>query len=271
MKPPLSILVVHGDGTRVLRFTVPRWIGYVAVTLEAAVVAATIGLAGDLTLRSDEIEALRDHADHQRVLLDSFESRLPGIRNEIAGWKALHAKMWKVFAPEVPRVAPQSSAELEGLANEAAEEGPRLAELEHAVDRTGKLLSALPIRWPLRGPVKSEFGTRRSPWDGTREHHEGLDIGSPTGTPIKSPAAGTVIAATSWGDFGKHVTIEHGNGLRSFYGHLSALEVKAGQTVEKGQVIGLVGSTGKSTGPHLHYELLVEGKPVDPRGFLGGR
>jgi murein DD-endopeptidase MepM/ murein hydrolase activator NlpD len=154
------------------------------------------------------------------------------------------------------------------LASGVAEEGPRLRELERVVSRKGKILSALPLRWPIRGRVNSAFGSRRSPWSGAPEHHYGIDIGSPSGTPIKAPAPGTVIAASTRGSFGRHVMLDHGNGVRSRYGHLNGIDVKRGERVEQGQVIGVVGSTGRSTGPHLHYEVIVDGKRVDPRGFL---
>src|SRR5207249_4670241 len=135
----------------------------------------------------------------------------------------------------------------------------------------GRIVHALPLRWPVHGPVKSGYGLRRSPWSGAPEHHEGIDIGSPPGTPVEAPAAGSVVEASSQGDFGKHVMLDHGNGVRSLYGHLKRVDVKVGQRVAKGQVIGPVGSTGRSTGPHLHYEVLMAGKPVDPSRFLWER
>jgi murein DD-endopeptidase MepM/ murein hydrolase activator NlpD len=88
---------------------------------------------------------------------------------------------------------------------------------------------------------------------------------------VTSPAPGTVVAAGFGGDYGRYARLDHGNGVTSLYGHLRKLEVKSGEQVEKGQVIGQVGSTGRSTGPHLHYEIRVNGKPVDPRGFLWER
>ena len=132
-------------------------------------------------------------------------------------------------------------------------------------------MARLPLRLPLRGPVRSEFGPRRSPWNGAPELHEGLDIGSPSGTPVSAPAAGTVVTAEHRGDYGKHVVIDHGNGVRTLYGHLMRIDVTVGQQVAKGQALGLVGSTGRSTGPHLHYEMLVQGTPVNPRAFLWER
>jgi hypothetical protein len=256
MKPPFAVVVVHGDGSRVLRFSLPRWLAYGALGIEAAVLAATVGFSGDYAVRRREVDALRARADDQRARLDSFERGLPAIRSEIKGWKAAHARMWRAFgleagAKETENVAAGASGELDVLASGIAEEKPRLHELERVVSRTSKLVNALPLRWPIHGPVNSEYGLRRSPWTG-------------------KPAAGTVVAATSHGRLGKHVAVDHGHGVTSLYGHLQAFDVKAGQRVEKGEVLGLVGNTGRSTGPHLHYELMVAGRPVDPRGFLEG-
>jgi murein DD-endopeptidase MepM/ murein hydrolase activator NlpD len=292
MKTPFSLLLVYGDG-RVLRMSIPRWIAYGTLGLVGAAAASAIGLSGELaflTAQSHQVTALRQHLDAQSALIDAFQTRVAAVRSELAGWKALHARMWEAFGPETgsetkgtgvggaapdaldaatpPGVKLRPAEELDLLASGVAEEGPRLRELEEVTSRVGKLLDALPLRWPLRGPVNSEFGLRRSPWTGRREQHPGIDIGSPPGTPVAAPAAGTVVAAASWGDFGRHVTIDHGHGVRSLYGHLREIDVKLGQKVEKGQILGRVGSTGRSTGPHLHYELLVEGSPVDPRGFL---
>jgi murein DD-endopeptidase MepM/ murein hydrolase activator NlpD len=125
-----------------------------------------------------------------------------------------------------PAVSHRPQGELELLAASIADEGPRLRELERVVQRTGKIMNALPLRWPVRGPVNSEFGKRRSPWGGAAEQHEGIDIGSAAGTPIKAPAAGIVTAATSGGGYGNHITINHGNGVRSLYGHLQRFDVK---------------------------------------------
>ena len=285
MKPPFSLLVVHGDGSRVLRVDLPRWIVYGTLGSLAALFAAS--LAGEYLvgrLDGDQVAALRRRVDDQRALIDSFHTRVAAVRGEIMAWKALHARMWAALGPDagaevrgaaadavaaVAGVEPTPREDLDLLATAVAQEGPRLRELARVSTRTGRIVHALPLRWPVRGPVKSGYGPRRSPWNGAREVHEGIDIGSPPGTPIESPAAGTVVEASSQGGLGKHVTLDHGNGVRSRYGHLKKLDVKVGQRVVKGQVIGLVGSTGRSTGPHLHYEVVVAGKPVDPSPFLG--
>jgi murein DD-endopeptidase MepM/ murein hydrolase activator NlpD len=134
--------------------------------------------------------------------------------------------------------------------------------------RAGKMLAALPSRWPVRGPVNSEFGTRLSPWTQTPELHAGMDIRAERGTPVQAPAAGSVSLAGPHAEYGLTVMIDHGNDIRSVYGHLSKIEVQPGVTVTRGDMIGLVGSTGRSTGPHLHYELRVNNRPINPRAFL---
>jgi len=290
MKDPFTLLLVHGDGSRVLRVCLPRWIVYGTLGSVAAVATATIGLSGGYVLlerESGQMAALRQRADDERVL-DSFQTRIAAVRSEIKTWKALHTKMWKAFglaassdrartgagggtldanAP-TPGAEPRPSGELDLLATSVADEGPRLRQLERVIGRMGKVMNALPLSWPVRGQIDSEYGLRRSPWGRGREHHDGIDIGSLSGTPVKSPAAGTVVAASSHGGYGKNVVLDHGNGVESRYAHLKKIDVKLGQRVEQGQVIGLVGSTGRSTGPHLHYEVLVEGKAVNPRNFL---
>jgi len=284
MKPPFSLLVIHGDGSRVSRVYLPRWILYGTLGSLAAIVVASF--SGEYLLGrrdGDQVAALRRRVDDQRALIDSFHTRVAAVRGEIMAWKALHARMWAALHPDagaevrgaaaapVAGVEPTPREDLDLLATAVAQEGPRLRELAHAIGRTGKIVHALPLRWPVHGPLKSGYGMRRSPWTGAPEHHQGIDIGSPSGTPVESPAAGTVVEASAHGSFGKHVALDHGNGVRSLYGHLKKLDVKVGQRVAKGQVIGLVGSTGRSTGPHLHYEVLMAGKPVDPSPFLGER
>jgi murein DD-endopeptidase MepM/ murein hydrolase activator NlpD len=127
---------------------------------------------------------------------------------------------------------------------------------------------ALPFRWPVRGPLNSRFGMRQSPWTGEQELHRGLDISANRGTSVYAPASGTVHLAGVNGEYGKTVVLDHGHDLRSLYGHLQDIRVKPGDRVEPGQVIALTGNTGRTSGPHLHYEIQVRGQAVDPRQFL---
>lgn len=127
-----------------------------------------------------------------------------------------------------------------------------------------------PLAWPLPQdfPITSHFGYRQDPITGEVDYHNGTDIAAPEGTPILAAAAGTVTIANGvdpWGgSYGYHIKIDHGNGLETLYAHCSAICVRVGQQVQQGEVIGYVGSTGNSTGNHLHFEMRVEGEKVDP-------
>lgn len=138
------------------------------------------------------------------------------------------------------------------------------------VERLTRTLGAVPVRKPIMGNIdlSSGFGVRPDPFLGRPAMHSGLDFRSETGDPVRATATGVVETAGWNGGYGKMVEIDHGNGYSTRYGHLSEVEVKAGQQVKIGQVIGRVGSTGRSTGPHLHYETRIDGDAVDPQKFL---
>jgi murein DD-endopeptidase MepM/ murein hydrolase activator NlpD len=138
------------------------------------------------------------------------------------------------------------------------------------VDRLTRTLSTLPLRRPLAGEIEpaSGFGVRTDPFTRSPAMHTGLDLQAETGDPVRATASGTVTSAGWSGGYGKVIDIDHGNGFTTRYGHLSSIDVQVGQSVKMGQVIGKVGSTGRSTGPHLHYETRVAGEAVDPQKFL---
>jgi len=118
--------------------------------------------------------------------------------------------------------------------------------------------------WPVSGTITSPYGWRSNPFGGSPEFHQGLDIAAPTGTTVVAAATGTIILAKWYGGYGNYILIDHGGGYSTGYGHLSAIYVSDGQSVQRGQAIGAVGSTGQSTGPHLHFEIRIDGKTVDP-------
>ncbi len=140
--------------------------------------------------------------------------------------------------------------------------------VERFFDSQRSLLASTPTIWPIRGWITSSFGQRISPFTDKLQMHEGLDICARPGTPVKATAEGIVIYSGWKSDFGKLVTIDHGYGYRTRYGHLSKIFVKNGQRVKRGDAVGAVGNTGRSTGPHLHYEVKVRGLPVNPKTYL---
>ncbi|MCW5959766.1 MAG: M23 family metallopeptidase [Pyrinomonadaceae bacterium] len=129
--------------------------------------------------------------------------------------------------------------------------------------------SFLPTMWSHLGKINNEYGFRRNPFGGrSYEFHAGMDIDGDRGDIIVAPANGTVVTAGWQGGYGNLIEIDHGNGLTTRYGHLSKIEVQVGDSLQRGQMIGQIGSTGRSTGPHLHYELRLGEKSINPRRFL---
>ena len=143
---------------------------------------------------------------------------------------------------------------------------PALGGLAAAVD--GGVVKRGGLRWPAQGPTTSRFGMRVHPITGQRRQHTGLDIGAPASAPVRAAGGGTVSVAGVLGGLGKAVTIDHGDGVSTLYAHQSSLAVRTGQRVAAGAVIGRVGSSGLSTGPHLHFEVRVNGDARDPLGWL---
>ena len=138
------------------------------------------------------------------------------------------------------------------------------------INQYARTLVAVPVRKPVAGEVdmSSPFGVRLDPFLGRPAIHTGIDLRGETGEPVHATAAGRVSIAGREGGYGNMIEINHGNGLATRYGHLSEIDVKVGQTVRIGDIIGRIGSTGRSTGPHLHYETRINGEAVDPQKFL---
>ena len=128
--------------------------------------------------------------------------------------------------------------------------------------------ASTPSIWPVRGWVTSRFGTRTDPLTGRQSTHTGMDISGPHGKDIVSTADGTVVFAGVEGSYGKVIVIEHGYGMKTRYAHLASIAVNAGDMVKRGQTIGKLGNTGRSTGPHLHYEIRINGIPQNPRSYI---
>ena len=144
----------------------------------------------------------------------------------------------------------------------------RLSFVRRDVERREELASATPSIWPAHGWLTGTFGGRSDPFTGEPGYHQGIDISTEKGQPIYATADGTVESATYTGDYGNFIVLRHGFGLTTRYGHLSSFAAKTGQRVKRGDVIGYVGSTGRSTGAHVHYEILANGKLINPLQLL---
>jgi murein DD-endopeptidase MepM/ murein hydrolase activator NlpD len=129
---------------------------------------------------------------------------------------------------------------------------------------------AVPSLWPVRGQITGGFGQRMDPFSGENANHTGVDISAPAGSKVEAAADGIVLHASPDAGYGNEIVLDHGYGFTTMYGHLSKMYVVVGQEVKRGQVIGVVGMTGKATGPHLHYEVLIHDNPVNPAKYLQG-
>ena len=143
-----------------------------------------------------------------------------------------------------------------------------LKELMDVINERQAIWASTPSIWPVDGFVTSGFGVRVSPFTEKLSMHSGIDISARPETPIVAPAIGRVAYEGYDGGLGKSIRIDHGYGIQSVYGHLSKISVKIGQRIKRGSIIGFVGNTGLSTGPHLHYEILQKGKPVNPLRYI---
>ncbi len=136
------------------------------------------------------------------------------------------------------------------------------------VDTYLRTIEYMPLGKPVEGAITSKFGKRTDPINNKKGFHVGVDIRGKHGTKIRATAAGTVVKAFKNGGYGNYVEIDHGNGYRTVYGHMQNYVVKKGEAVKRGQIIGLVGSSGRSLGPHLHYEIRLHRQPVNPAKFM---
>jgi murein DD-endopeptidase MepM/ murein hydrolase activator NlpD len=145
----------------------------------------------------------------------------------------------------------------------------RLENVRFGVERRNALAAATPSIWPVAGWLSSSYGSRQDPFTGGNDFHPGLDISANHGEPVVATADGEVTSATTNSTYGNFVEIDHGFGITTRYAHLSRLSVSAGGRVRRGEVIGQVGSTGRSTSPHLHYEIWMNGRLTNPMKLLG--
>jgi murein DD-endopeptidase MepM/ murein hydrolase activator NlpD len=158
--------------------------------------------------------------------------------------------------------------ELDRLSHEMNNRTRSFQELIDQLEAKRSVLASTPTIWPVKGWLTAGFGYRRSPFTGLRQMHEGVDISNSVGTRVIAPADGMVSYAGPLGGFGNVVSLDHGHNISTFYAHLQQHKVSQGQRIKRGDLIALVGTTGRATGPHLHYEIQVNGSPVNPSKYV---
>ncbi len=297
------IVVFPGATSRPRRFSIRR--RTVKILLVASLLAAVVEalFLVQYVTRSGEIwelEALRSEAVHHRQQASALSSSLEDLRKQLSTMREVNIRIRMMLGLNPPKVPPsplglggkeESSAvmqpgglggeretlstiaaqlqqKLVWLKDEAAVQEQYLQELKGIVGERKTQWASTPSIWPVRGWVSSGFGQRISPFTGKDTLHGGVDITAPMRTPVIAPAAGTITFAGNEAGLGNTASIAHGYGMRSIYGHMDKLKVKTGQNVKRGDLLGWVGNTGLSTGPHLHYEIEVSGTAVDPLKYI---
>jgi murein DD-endopeptidase MepM/ murein hydrolase activator NlpD len=271
-----AFIVAHTSRSRstIRRFRIhKRWLKVAPVVALLLLCAAAYGLVGvyreAVHLRVErENERLRVENDAQRQKLEQLKDRVDAIDaatrrlaeiSGVAGDGGTDAR--GAGGPSVP----MDESAIAAVEARAVQLEAQLKDYEAALREKARI----PSIWPVVGETTDGFGGRSNPFGGSSlEFHPGQDIRAERGTPVVCAAAGTVLSAGWQNGYGQMVEVSHGGGLTTRYAHLSKIEVAPGQTISRGDLVGRVGSTGRSTGPHLHYEVRVGGEAVNPRAYL---
>jgi murein DD-endopeptidase MepM/ murein hydrolase activator NlpD len=301
LQPPhetLTVMLVPGGTGNIRRFQVPRkWIRWAGALAVGAALLNAIGAVDYVRVRRNvsELDRLRHETAEQREQLLTYAKQIEEISGELTRVSTFERKL-RVIAnldpgdplplpgvggPQGEGLEPHHLAGLtrsqrhtrllsgfERLSSAASEESQSLETLIAHLEGQTAQLAATPSVAPARGWLTSGFGHRVSPFTGQREFHRGLDIAARQGTPILAPADGRVRFTGGDGALGTSVVLRHGYGIETMFGHLAKATVESGQLIKRGDQIGVMGSSGRSTGPHLHYQIMVNGSPVNPQSYI---
>jgi len=283
-----TVLVIPEGSHRVRRFMVQRrllqWVAAVALVL---VVAGGLLFVDYLRTSVDrnELARLREQNHSQQKELQRLITSLDDLRKEMVVLAQNDAKV-RVMAqltrpkaetllgvggpPEVDATSEITDIQrqIDQIRQDIDLRRESQEELRGFLNDQRSLLAAKPRGWPVKGWMTSSFGIRNSPFSGRLKMHEGIDIAARTGTPVYAAADGIVSQCETVEGYGKLVAIDHGYGYKTYYAHNSKLLVKVGQRVKRNDLIAAVGNTGSSTGSHLHYEVRLNGIPLNPKKFL---
>jgi murein DD-endopeptidase MepM/ murein hydrolase activator NlpD len=275
------MLVARNAEGELLKIPIPLHYVYVFIAGALIGMLTITGMAGSYTrmlVKTQRINQLRT----EKEALKSQYSQL----EEIAHQNELQAQSLSSLAGEVSSLyglkpdpafdnddpAAASMQQFYALRNTAmtgaASIGIGMGETHDVSIRDWMRLASAPTLWPVQGRITGSFGERTDPFSGEGAFHRGVDISSDIGTRIIAPADGVVLFADVMNGYGRTVMVDHGNGISTLYGHMSAFGVSQGQQVHRGETLGYVGQSGRSTGPHLHYEVRIFNTPVNPHKYL---
>ena len=282
------LFVARGDDGQLRKISIPVHYLYVFVIGAAIGFLSLTGIASSYTrmlLKVSQFNQLRTEKDQLKTNYSRLEqvakerdmqvASLGSIASEVSALYGLKAQPSLVTATSDKIQDSEVSSSLDQLhaLRTSALTGATMVGLTMGLTRNVTTAdwikaNAAPNLWPVEGQVTGSFGERIDPFNGEGAFHSGVDIGSSYGHPIVAPADGFVTLTDTMGGYGRTIMIDHGNGISTRYGHLSGFAVTSGQHVQRGEVIGYVGASGRSTGPHLHYEVRINDTPVNPYKYL---
>lgn len=279
MKKYHTIIFVPHTRARFRKITVSNRFLAVSATSAALVLVASVAFGWALlaSTRRDR-DYRRAMADNARLRSDAagLQQKLTGLSRQLDDFDSRTHRLAIVAGLAASKPAgvggPMTREGTGGAgvseAERSREISDRLTEIEGQFTKRSTIVSSTPTVQPVRGAYMSGFGDRQDPFTGEAAVHLGLDIATNRGEPVSASAAGVVEKAEWSGDLGNMVEISHPSGYRTLYGHLEKVLVKPGQKVARGEHVGLVGSTGRATGPHLHYEVRLGDRPVNPLEYI---
>ena len=282
------LFVARGDDGQLRKISIPVHYLYVFVVGAAIGFLSLTGIASSYTrmlLKVSQFNQLRTEKDQLKNSYSQLEkvakerdvqvASLGSIAGEVSALYGLKAEPTLVSATSDQIQDADVSSSLDQLhaLRTSALTGATMVGLTMGLTRNATTAdwakaNSAPNLWPIEGQVTASFGERIDPFNGEGAFHSGVDIGSSYGASIVAPADGVVTFSDIMGGYGKAIMIDHGNGISTRYGHLSGFAVTSGQRVHRGDVIGFVGTSGRSTGPHLHYEVRITDTPVNPYKYL---
>lgn len=282
------LFVARGDDGQLRKISIPLHYLYIFVVGAAIGFLSLTGIASSYTrmlLKVSRYNELRQEKDQLKTSYSQLEqvakerdvqvASLGSIASEVSALYGLKSQpsLVAASADHVDDSEVSSSLDQLHLLRTSALSGATMVGLTLGLTRNATTAdwfraNSAPNLWPVEGQITGSFGERIDPFNGEGAFHSGVDISSPYGTPIVAPADGVVTFTDMLGGYGRAIQINHGNGINTRYGHLSGFAVTVGQQVHRGDVIGYVGASGRSTGPHLHYEVRINDTPVNPYKYL---
>jgi len=276
------VVLAHSIHGRLQRIQIPHRFVYAALGGFGVVVLILLGVVGSyarMVWKVANYNSLQHEAQVLRERYDNLQRKVKQTNEQLASLQMLADEVTTAYgirkqlagSPDLVSEAPGGDSLLPTMGETLAEYSYlRTASLAIRRDNifTRGNVNVLPGIWPVNGRLMAGYGVRSDPFSGEGAMHTGIDISAPVGTPVHAAADGIILHAGWNGGYGRCVIVDHGNGYQTWYAHLSRMDVIEGEEIRKGEVLGAVGTTGRSTGAHLHYEVRIGSTPVNPYRFL---